>query len=255
MKKIISMALILLVAISIVGNVYAASCKVTLSTPKTELSKGDKFDVDVTVSDIDSEKGVMALLATLEYDKDSLNLVEMKQQNNWAKPEYNEANGKFVMEKGDYVKNKETVLKITFEVKSESKADTKVTLKDISTSDATEDIKSENSSISLKVVGASSGGNGSGNGSGNSGNGSNNSGNNGSNNGSGNGSGTSNSNTNKNTSKNIISSTNNPGSLKGGSLPKAGTTSVVLSLILVLIVIALICYVRMRMLDKDRNGR
>lgn len=249
MKKIISLSLILLVIISLLSNVNAASCKVTLSTPKTDLSKGDKFDVDVTVSDIDAENGIVALLATLEYDKDSLNLVEMKQQNNWAKPEYNESNGKFVMEKGDYVKDKETVLKITFEVKDGSKADTKVTLKDISTSNAREDIKSENSTISLKVVGSSSGGSGngsgnSGNGSGNSGNGSSNSGNN------GNGGSSSSSNTNKNTSKNIISSTNNPGSLKNGSLPKAGTTSIVLSLILVLIVIALICYIRIRMIDK-----
>ncbi len=244
MKKIISIVLILLVILS-VTNVYASSCKVTLSTPKTDLAKNEEFTVDVSISDIDDEKGIMALMSTLEYDKDSLELVKMEQQNGWAKPEYNEENGKFVQEKGDFIKSKETTLKVTFKVKEDSKSDVKISLKSTSTSNGDIDIKPSDSSISLKVTGDSKP--------------------------TPTPTGTptptpkpsenstknenQNKNTNKNTSKNIISSTNNPGSLKSGSLPKAGTTSVVLSVILVLIVIALIFYARIRKMDKDGSGR
>lgn len=246
MKKLVSLILIFTTLMIFAGNVYASSCKVSLSTAKTTLSKGDEFVVDVTLSDIDAENGIIALIATLEYDKDSLDFVEMKSQNNWSRPEYNKDNGKFVMEKGDYVKEKENILKITFKVKETSKENLEITLKDIVSSNAKEDIKSVDSSLALKVSAGSkptpisnttntTNTNNNGGGSSSTKNDNKNT-----------GSGTENRNTNKNT-------TNTTGALKNGKLPKAGTSyNIVLYIIFAVTVIATGFYARIKIIDKKK---
>lgn len=246
MKKITSLILMFTTLMILAGNVYASSCKVNLSTSKNTLSKGEEFVVDVTLSDIDAENGIIALIATLEYDKDSLDFVEMKSQNNWSRPEHNKDNGKFVMEKGDYVKEKENILKITFKVKETSKENLKITLKDIVSSNAKEDIKSSDSSLALKVSNSSSkpapitNTTNTTNTNNNSGDGSTNNGNKNT------GSGTENKNTNKNT-------TNTTGALKNGKLPKAGTSyNIVLYIIFAVTIIAAGFYARIKIIDKKK---
>ncbi|MCX4255213.1 MAG: hypothetical protein OSJ63_08145, partial [Bacilli bacterium] len=89
--------------------------------------------------------------------------------------------------------------------------------------------------------------------SGNNNQGSNNQGNNnqGNSNSGNNNQGTTNKNT--NTNKNIIANTSNPNNKKDGSLPKAGTTSIVLGIVIVAIAVALIFYAKIRILDKNNK--
>ena len=61
MKKIVSLTLILVVMMTLVSNVYAASSyKLSLEPSKTEVSKGEQFTVDVKISEIQDEKGIIA---------------------------------------------------------------------------------------------------------------------------------------------------------------------------------------------------
>jgi LPXTG-motif cell wall-anchored protein len=153
MKKIVKLSLALLVAIIMVGSTaYAAlECNVSINTAKTEYSKNEEVVVSVNLSDIQSERGVIAFGATLDYDKDSLTLVKMEGKNNWSNPSYNEANGKLVMDRSNVTNNNETLLEITFKVNENSKQNTTVTLKDISVSDGTTPIKNI-SSISKDIT-------------------------------------------------------------------------------------------------------
>jgi LPXTG-motif cell wall-anchored protein len=144
MKNVIKICLVLLVAIVIMGSaVYAAlDCTVSISTTKTEFSKNEEFTVNVNLSDIQSEKGVIAFSATLQYDKDVLTLVKMEGQNGWSSsPSYNEENGKLVMDRNNVTNSDETILKITFKVNGNSKQTTSINLNDISVSDATTPVK------------------------------------------------------------------------------------------------------------------
>ena len=127
---------------SIMGTVNAAfTCKVSMQMEKTEFKKGDEFTVDIKMSDIQSERGVISLGATLEYDKDSLTLVKMEGQNGWESPSvgssYNEANGKIAITRNGLGKNDETIFKITFKVKEETKKNLLITLRNISLADGT----------------------------------------------------------------------------------------------------------------------
>lgn len=142
MKKIVKISLILLIAMCIIGNVYAAlSCNVSIKTSKAELNKNDEFTVDVNISNIQSDRGIISLGATLEYDKDSLTLVKMEGKNGWETPSsgvsYNESNGKIAITKSGLGKNDETVFTITFKVKENSKQNLEIVLKDITVADGT----------------------------------------------------------------------------------------------------------------------
>ena len=140
MKKILS--LMLLMVIGMMGCVYAAlSCNISLEMAKTEFSKGEEFTVDVKLSNIQSDRGVISLGATLEYDKDSLTLVKMEGQNGWETPangvSYNEANGKMAITRSGLGKDDEIIFKMTFKVNDQSKKNLKITLKDITVADGT----------------------------------------------------------------------------------------------------------------------
>jgi LPXTG-motif cell wall-anchored protein len=155
MKKIVKLSLVLLVAIIMVGSTaYAAlECNVSINTTKTEYSKNEEFVVNVDLSSIQSERGVIAFGATLDYDKDSLTLVKMEGKNGWSNPSYNESNGKMVMDRSNVTNNDETVLAITFKVNENTKQNITITLKDISVSDGTTPIKqisSINKNITIK---------------------------------------------------------------------------------------------------------
>ncbi|MCI9178178.1 MAG: hypothetical protein HFJ28_06510 [Clostridia bacterium] len=142
MKKIIvGLSLVFVMMISIIGNVHAATAKVNMQTAKTEFSKNETVIVDVKLSEIRTTKGAAAFMATLEYDKNSLQLEKMEGQNGWSNnPSYNEANGKLVMDKSNNITNNEDILKLTFKVKETAKSSL-VTLNDISVSGGEGDIE------------------------------------------------------------------------------------------------------------------
>lgn len=146
MKKVVKLSLVLLMAICIMGNVYAAtSCNVSVQTAKSEYSKNEQFTVDVNIANIQSDRGIISLGATLEYDKNSLTLVKMEGKNGWETPSsgtsYNEANGKIAITRNGLGKNNETVFTITFKVKEQSKQNLAITLKDITVADGTKPAK------------------------------------------------------------------------------------------------------------------
>lgn len=152
MKKIIvGLSLILVMIVSIMGTVYAADASVSLQTNKNEYAKNEEFTVDVVLSGLTTQRGVAALMATLEYDKDSLTLVRTEAQNGWSTPNYNEDNGKLIMDKNSNVTGTETVLKITFKVKENAKQNLVVTLKNMTVSGGSGDIEMTRSYKELTV--------------------------------------------------------------------------------------------------------
>ena len=156
MKKVIRISLILLMAICISGNVYAAlKCNIDMKIEESEYNKGDTFTVHVNISNIESERGVISFGGTLKYDKDSLKLEKMEGVNGWETPtigvSYNETNGKFITTRSGLGKNDETIFELTFTVKNESKQNPTITLKDMTLADGTSPAKVNEISKSITV--------------------------------------------------------------------------------------------------------
>lgn len=244
MKKIVKLSLILLMTVFIVGNVYAAlSCEVNIGASKTQVSKNEEFTVDINLSNIQSERGIISMGATLEYDKDSLELVKMEGKNSWETPiegaSYNASNGKIAITRNGLGKDDETVFSVTFKVKETSKQNLMVTLKNITVADGTAPAKI---SLAYKNIAVKDGtvnpvpqpGTDDDNNTTNS--------------------NTTNSNLiQNNTNKNTVTNTLNKNTVNNNSLPKAGnsTTMIFIVLIAIAILVAGVFFVKMKILNRE----
>lgn len=134
MKKLLSVCLLLILIVSMSINSYATiSANLVLNTSKEEYSKGDTFEVEVSLSNISSNNGgVRALGGYLIYDKTNLELVEFKGTDYWTKPTYNAEKGKFLTDRSAATLNpNEKICTIVFKVKTENASNVSVKLQKI----------------------------------------------------------------------------------------------------------------------------
>lgn len=211
MKKLAIFTTILLSIVLIMTSVHAAeSFSITAKMEKNEFSKNEEFTVEFNLSSMQVGEGIITVGATLEYDKESLEIIDKAGQNGWNMT-YNDAEGIILLDNEKLIKDNGTLFKVTFKVKENSKQNLTIKLKDITAAGAGDEITAVNveKPIVIKVDSGNNGGNGSGD------NGGNNSGNNGGNN-SGN-SGNNNGNSNNNGNNNNGGSSNNDNGNNNGS--------------------------------------
>ena len=151
MKKMcIVSVLIILSIVSIVGTVYAASAEVTMKSSENECKKEEEVTFEVKLSNIDNEKGIIALGGTIVYNKDELEFKGISNARNWS-TSYNSDNGKFIADRSDRTKESETVFNITFKVIAEGKNNVNVTLSDLEASCGDGAIKISDTSASVDI--------------------------------------------------------------------------------------------------------
>lgn len=256
MKKILPLTLISLLVFSIMSSVYAASYKAELKSSKNEIKPSESFTVEFKISNIEDEKGLISIGGELKYDKNVLEFESMNEEGSWAKPTYNEENGKFIFDRSGPTKENEGVFKVTFKAKESTSGDTTISVENIEASSEAEEISTDKVSATVSIgekpleskpensvtnntvnqntsVKPSTGGD-----AGKSG--------------SGTGAGTNNSNTNSD-NKIKTNTVTDKDNVKKGVLPKAGNQNVVLSLIGILTVLVIIFYIRFEMINKKIN--
>lgn len=151
MKKVISLIMSVLVVLVFASNVYAdSSCEVRLRTG-TEFEKDEIVVVNVIISNIMDEKGILAIEATLNYNTEVLDYIGIEPGNEWGTPFYNETNGKFVVERGDYARSEETAVRVKFKVKEYSEEDVYIALNSITVSNGKRDIKVGSARTTIRV--------------------------------------------------------------------------------------------------------
>jgi hypothetical protein len=152
-KKIVKIVLAMIIIFcAMITSVNATfSGKVDLKTTKTEFKANEEFVVEANLSNVVTDKGIIALGATLEYDKSALTFVKIEGTDNWSKPTYNEANGKLVTDRGDFATGDETVFKITFKANENIDANTSIKLKDISVADGDMETILADTNITLSI--------------------------------------------------------------------------------------------------------
>lgn len=121
MKKLKNMIFILIIIISfgciLSSKSYAVlNCNINLSISKNTVTYGEEFYVDVSISNLNTTDGIIAIGSTLEYDKNSLTLVNIEGLNGWSNPMYNDQNGKFTSIRNQLLTSDSSVFRITFKV-------------------------------------------------------------------------------------------------------------------------------------------
>ena len=280
-RSIIGIVLISILFI-LTANVYAStdSFKTSLSTNHSTLKRGEEVIVTIALSDIaieSGDKGIGAYTARIDFDSSVLEYVDTNGTDKWEAPFYQDALLVGNSDNGEVAKNAENIGTITFKVKEDAKlGETTIKLTNFSGSTGENDVVAEDSTITITIIakdGESQGGSGSqsGNeGQGGSGNQSGTGSQSGSENqgGSGNQTGTGsqggnaagNGNVSGNGSTQNSQNSNKPSTgntnkenIKPGTLPQTGSSNIAIFLSIgVLVVLAIICFIRIKLLKKKR---
>ncbi len=145
MKKIVIFSTIMLIIMGLITNVYAeSSCTVISSINNSEVKKNDEVIVTFAISKIEDDIGIFMLGATLNYDKNALELKKIEPLGGWSGLLYNDTNGSFVIDR-DYTKQPGNIIKATFKAIGETEKNTSISLSNICASNGIEDLKTSQS--------------------------------------------------------------------------------------------------------------
>lgn len=265
-NKILVLSCMVMFIISILGsNVFAtiSSATCTLNTPKSQYEVGEEVVVTFRLENLDADKGIISYSAVLDYDKTALEYVSCSGVGKWVTPSYNEENGMLIADRNeDYSPlNGEDLCTITFKAIS-ANSNAKIKLSEITLANGGHDIGTH-ADLEKSINITESVENPDNNNEGNSDNplnpanpDNNNQNPNGSitennndsdNSNNNNGSNTNNSNNNNSNEKANINSTL---SLSDKQIPKLGANMCILALIGIEIAVAIILFIRMKLLDK-----
>lgn len=153
-KLSIVFIMVMLITCIATNKTYATlNCNVNLSAPKNKVTYEEQFSVYVSISNLQTTNGIIAIGAVVSYDTDSLTLVSIEGQNNWSNPFHNSSNGKITSFKSELSTKDENVFKITFKVNEKGKAKTSAWIKisDFEISDGEEEKNCGESSINIKI--------------------------------------------------------------------------------------------------------
>ncbi len=156
LKKInIVFIMIILIVCMFTNKAFATlNGNVNLTKSKDNVTYGEQFSIYVSISDLQTTKGIIAIGAILSYDTDSLTLVDIKGENNWSDPFYKESNGKLTSVKNKLSTSNESVFKIIFEVNEKGKAESSAWIKinNFEISDGDEENNCGGNSINIAIV-------------------------------------------------------------------------------------------------------
>ena len=130
-KRLIISVLLLIMTLGIMSTVHAFDYTVTMNG-SNKVIKNQEFTVDVNVSNIVSERGVISFGGTLEYDKDSLELVKFEGKNGWETPTEGAtygSDGTIAITRNGVTKDNGTIFTVTFKAKDVVKEKVEIKLK------------------------------------------------------------------------------------------------------------------------------
>lgn len=153
-KLSIAFTIMILMICTFMNKTYAAlNCNVNLSTPKNTLTYKEEFSVNVSISNLQTTNGIIAIGAIISYDRDSLTLIDIEGQNKWSDPFHNSSSGKITSFKNELSTKNEDVFKITFQVNEKEKAKDSAWIKisNFEISDGNEEKNCGGNSINIKI--------------------------------------------------------------------------------------------------------
>lgn len=159
-KIVISLIIAIIISITMIGNVNAASNSFTFTVEKSQVTAklGDTITVDLGIADIDQEtNGIHAIQGDLSYNEDLFESVEIVSAgNNWTvslnKEENNSLKGRFIINNMNSVKDPSVVAVLKAKIKNDATVTTgEITLKDVFSSYGTTETAKTTKTITVNI--------------------------------------------------------------------------------------------------------
>ena len=155
--SIVFMIMILMICMFTNKTFAALNCNVNLSASKNTITYKEQFSVYVSIANLQTTKGIIAIGAVVSYDTDYLTLVDIEGQNKWSDPFHNASNGKITSFKSELSNKNENVFKITFKAKEKAKKNAWIKISNFEISDGEAEKNCGGSSINIAIEEKSSG--------------------------------------------------------------------------------------------------
>lgn len=159
-KRFTLIAMLMIVTLALtMGGVTAAgeTMDVSLAPAQTTVEKGKEVTVSLNIANVNvpssTGDGVNAFKATLAYDTDVFESVTIDGVNDWVKQTYNTANGIFILTYSNLLTEKSgTIAKLTFKVKEDTtKTSGTISLTNIESSNTETKVTPSNATTTLTV--------------------------------------------------------------------------------------------------------
>ena len=158
-KKFLTLSIYILMIVMLFSVKVSAetatitSATITVTPSKTEYKAGDTVEFTVSLKNLNASSGIMGLGAYIEYDSNLLTLnTKAEGLSGWSDATISESSHRFATTKEEHSANNENILKITFTAKETvNNAETAVTLKKIEISNGAQYNISEVSSTKITI--------------------------------------------------------------------------------------------------------
>ena len=153
-KKIISILSIILFVCLICSITYASETNVTLEKNKEKYTSGDVVEISVKVNDITLENGIETIVGTICYNKDLYENCVIEESNSWE-ADYNNENGKIILQRNEGIKENHIVFVIKLTVKENIVNNDTISFTDINIADEETDLFPQDITITINIEDAS----------------------------------------------------------------------------------------------------
>jgi len=149
-KKIVSILSIILFISLICNIVYASETNVTLQKDKEKYTGGEIVEISVKVNDITLENGIETIIGKISYNKDLYENCVIEESNSWE-ADYNEQNGKIILQRNEAIKENHTAFVIKLTIKDNVVNNDTISFTDINIADENTDLFPVNATTSITI--------------------------------------------------------------------------------------------------------
>jgi len=149
-KKIISIFSIILFMCLICNITYATETNITLQKDKEKYTGGDVVQVSVKVNDITLENGIETIIGKVSYNKELYESCIIEESNSWE-ADYNDQNGKIILQRNEAIKENHTAFVIKLTIKDNVVNNDTISFTDINIADENTDLFPVNATTSITI--------------------------------------------------------------------------------------------------------
>lgn len=138
-KKIMSVIILIIILLGYNSIIYAADTNITFSKNKDSYNAGDIIQISVGANNITLENGIETVIGNINYNKSLYESCTVEEKNGW-KADFNEENGKIILQRNNGMKENGEIFVIKLKLKDNITTPDTISFTNINISDENTDL-------------------------------------------------------------------------------------------------------------------